>query len=747
MIPVVTGMGLVSSLGHDVRTSFAGFCRGESAVRPLLSFDRARYRVTSAYEIADDTATAMPGRASHWLRQAVTEALKQAGLGEGGSGRDGTVPVIVGTGLAEQRSLELWHAEGAPLNPACLDFGSALADLATDHGMTIVNACSAGLYALAIATDMLELGEAPAIVVAASDSISESMFGLLDRVNMRPPTEVRPFDKNRVGVILGEGAAAIVLEHPETARGRGAEPLARVRAVATTCDAHHETAPLRAGLSRTFREAHRRAGVLPRQIDLIMAHGTGTPLNDVTEAAALAETFGDDIGHPVVAALKSQIGHTSGASGLMSLVVAVEAMWSGQVPPVVGLTEPVSEARDFRFAHGRPHRAEVRAAQVNAFGFGGVNAVAVLDRGHGEAGGSPRVTAGRQTAAVSVPVAVTGIGLEIPGTDGKELLTLAAERNCLAWHDVPPRFEGGPRLPRQGLRYKDQATRLALSAVAASLEAAGFTPPPAASAEAAATGVAVSTNFAIAETVCRVVRTIHDGGVEATSAMDLPNASGNVAASSIAIRFGLAGHNITVSAGATSGTDAVYLAACAIRAGRVSRMVVVGVEAASEAMLELAGASDPRGAGRVPAQHPGVFNGAVAIVLESAASARARGARVQALVDGRTYHTDLAGSVGVPDDTVPAGSSPLWLVPCTRHQGVAAEVARIARDIRPDLCASQPPADLSAVAGEASGALGVLQVAAAAEWLATRRAGRAVVSSGGCWGAGFASLTMRGADA
>lgn len=746
MIPVVTGMGLVTSLGPDVRASFAGFCRGESTVKPLLTFDRARYRVTNAYEIADGTATAVPGRASNWLRQAVTEALNQAGLGESGSPRDGTVPVIVGTGLAEQRSLELWHVAGAPLTPACLDFGSALSGLATGHGMTIVNACSAGLYALAIATDMLELGEASTIVVAASDSISESMFGLLDRVNMRPPTEVRPFDKDRVGVILGEGAAAVVLEHPEAARGRGAVPLARVRSVATTCDAHHETAPLRAGLSRTFREAHRRAGVLPRQIDLIMAHGTGTPLNDVTEAAALAEAFGDDMGHPVVAALKSQIGHTSGASGLMSLVVAVEAMWSGQVPPVVGLTEPVSEARDFRFAHGRPHRGEVATAQVNAFGFGGVNAVAVLDRGHGGVNGSPRVTAGRPAAAVSVPVAVTGIGLEIPGADGKELLTLAAERNCLAWHDVPPRFEGGPRLPKQGLRYKDQATRLALSAVAAALEAAGFTPPPAASADAAATGVAVSTNFAIADTVCRVVRTIHDGGVEATSAMDLPNASGNAAASSIAIRFGLAGHNITVSSGATSGTDAVYLAACAIRAGRVNRMVVVGVETASEAMLGLVGAGGPRDTGPAPARQPGAFNGAVALVLESAASARARGTRVLALIDDRTYHTDLARSLRVPDSAPAVGSSPLWFVPCTRHPEIAAEVTRIARDIRPDLCDSQPPADLSAVAGEASGALGVLQVAAAAEWLATRRDGRAVVSSGGCWGAGFASLTMRSAD-
>ena len=735
MIPVITGMGLVSSLGGDVRAAFAAYCRGENAVRPLREFDRARYRVTNAYEIADG-ASAVPGRASRWLREAVTQALAQALLRDRRPPGEGGIPVIVGTGLAEQRSLELWHCGDAPLTAAGLDFRAALGGLGAGGTITLVNACSAGLYALAVAADLLELGEAQTVVVAASDSISESMFGLLDRVNPRPPDAVRPFDADRKGVILGEGAAAVVLETPDAARSRGARPLARVRGVATGCDAHHETAPLREGLSRTFRDAHRRAGVTPRQIDLIMAHGTGTPLNDATEAAALGEVFGDDMSVPLVAALKSQIGHTSGASGLMSLVVAAEAMRSGQVPPVLNLGEPIRAARGFRFSRGRPHRASMEVAQVNAFGFGGINAVALLDTATSTSAATA-ATRPRQAGAAG-PVVVTGTGLEVPGAGGRGLLALAGAGNSVACRGAAPEFDGGMMRGKRGLRYKDRATRLALSAVARALAAAGLDAavPPRGTAESARFGVVVSTNFAIAETVCRVVRTIHDGGVVATSPMDLPNVSGNSVASSIAIWFGLAGHNITVSAGATSGTDAIHLAACAIRAGRADRMVVVGVEPASEPASRLA----EDGAG----VRPGTFDGAAALVLESAAAARARDAGPLALVGGHAYRGALADSVSEVAKEAAAVPASLWFAPCTHHPAVAAEALATGRDLTGDHRAWRPPVELSAVTGEASGALGVLQCAAAAEWLAGHRDGSAVASSGGCWGAGFASLALRG---
>jgi 3-oxoacyl-[acyl-carrier-protein] synthase II len=206
--------------------------------------------------------------------------------------------------------------------------------------------------------------------------LTASMHGLLQRVQPMAPDRVRPFDRDRAGVLLGDGAAAIVLQ------GEGGKPggeLGTLRSVAVNCDAYHVTAPDPSGITAVIRDAHDRAGVQPRQVDLVMAHGTGTALNDATEIAALSDVFREDADGPLVTAIKSLTGHTSGASGLMSLVVAVQAMRHGIVPPTLGLENPSEEASRFRFVRPDAARADISLAQVNAFGFGGINAVALVE--------------------------------------------------------------------------------------------------------------------------------------------------------------------------------------------------------------------------------------------------------------------------------------------------------------------------------------------------------------------------------
>jgi 3-oxoacyl-[acyl-carrier-protein] synthase II len=376
----VTGMGMVCSVGAETQGCFTALCNGVTGNKPLQSFPHSQFNVHHAYEIADRPSGERDrkGRSSAWLCQAVNEALRSSGLPPAGP----RVAVVVGTGLRELRSLELWWADDQPLRVDELHFAEALAGATGVRGpiVTLSNACSASNFALGLAEDMLGLGQADAVVVAGCDSITESMFGLADRANPMHPERLQPFDRDRRGVLLGEGAAAVVLEDGERAQRRGARPLAWLRGVGMSCDAFHETAPNPSGLERAMHDAHRRSGARPEEIDLLMAHGTGTALNDVNEIQAFRSVFGAHAGSVKITAIKSMTGHTSGASGLMSFIVAIQCMREGRIPPTVGLGAPIAEAEGLGLVMGSAQEGFVRMAQVNAFGFGGVNAVALLER-------------------------------------------------------------------------------------------------------------------------------------------------------------------------------------------------------------------------------------------------------------------------------------------------------------------------------------------------------------------------------
>jgi 3-oxoacyl-[acyl-carrier-protein] synthase II len=374
----VAGVGAVASVGGDATEVFDSLCRGESGLAGLRRFDPDLFKAGKAYEIEEPATPGgrdRPGRATELLCQAIAEALADAGLGEDLAG----VPVLVGTGLRELRSAELWWTDGVPMAASELYFGPRLRSrFNAASSLTLSNACSASLYALGVGTDMISTGDADVVVVAGVDVITESMFGLLDRVHSEPVDAVRPFERTRRGVLMGDGAAAVVLRRPASL-GDDA-PRAWLRGVGLGCDAYHVTAPDPAGMAATMQEAYTLAGIAPAEVDLVLAHGTGTLLNDEAEASALSKSFAGLESAPLVTAVKSMTGHTSGASGLMSLVVAAACLDQGVVPPTLGLVDPVAEADGLRFVTGAPLRTDLRIAQVDAFGFGGVNAVAVVEK-------------------------------------------------------------------------------------------------------------------------------------------------------------------------------------------------------------------------------------------------------------------------------------------------------------------------------------------------------------------------------
>ncbi|MEU9099558.1 beta-ketoacyl synthase N-terminal-like domain-containing protein [Streptomyces sp. NPDC048361] len=373
----ITGLGAVASIGGNPRAIYDALCAGRSGLADLRAFDREKYRAKQAYEIDDRDADGAdrPLRATRWLETAVEQALTDAGLGPGAD----DIPVLVGTTLREQRSAELWWRDGAPLALRDLHFGSALRDrFGTARSYTFANACAATLYTLGMATDMIELGLADTVVVAGTDSITESAFGTLDRVQNETPRALRPFDRARAGMLMGEGSVAVVVQRQGVARG---QVHAVVRGVSMNCDASHPTAPDPTTISWAIRDAHRRAGLKADEIDLVMLHGSGTQLNDSAEATAVSRVFETAGQGPLLTAIKSMTGHTLGGSGLLSLITAAFALRHGVVPPVRGLTDPIDEAAGLRLVRDRAATARLSTAQINAFGFGGINAVAVLEKG------------------------------------------------------------------------------------------------------------------------------------------------------------------------------------------------------------------------------------------------------------------------------------------------------------------------------------------------------------------------------
>jgi 3-oxoacyl-[acyl-carrier-protein] synthase II len=350
----------------DGAATFAALLAGRDGRGPLRHGDPDRLRVAYGYHVGVHSGQWAP---SQWLARCVRAAVVASGV-------DPTrerVACLVGTGLRELSTVE--GAEDLTGLPAHrLHFADAVREAVPGvrEVVTIANACSASGHALALAQDMVELGDADAVVVGGTDAMTESMLAMIGRVVDEPTERVRPFDRDRRGVLLGEGAAAVVVV-PDDGRS-GA--LGRLLATGLSCDAHHETAPAPEGIARAMRDALTRAGREPYDVGLVLAHGTGTALNDPAECTALREVLGTG---PLVTGVKGAVGHLSGTAHLANVDVALRCLASRRVPPVVGLETPLPEADGLRLVRGRavplPGRTVV---QCNAFGFGGVNSVTLL---------------------------------------------------------------------------------------------------------------------------------------------------------------------------------------------------------------------------------------------------------------------------------------------------------------------------------------------------------------------------------
>ncbi len=396
---VVTGLGVVSSIGIGKEAFWDGLLHGRSGISRIERFDTSKYDVHIGGEVKDfnpesflDKGDAQRfGRAAQFAIAAMRLGLKDAGL-HPETLRGQPVSVCLGTTMAESQAIEAFD-DDVSVNAACtptatsryaMQFPSCMigAHAAAYFGFRgrvamIPTACAAGNYAIAYASDMIRLRKCDIALAGGVDAFSRYAFTGFHRMHALSPDYCRPFDLNRKGTVVGEGAGLLILESFDRAVDRGAFPYAEVSGYGTNCDAHHMTIPTVEGIAEVMRRSLTDAEIPASEIDYISAHGTGTLANDRAESAAILEIFGSGPAIPPVSSIKSMLGHTMGAASALEAIACSLAIRDGQVPPTMNFQTPDPEcAVDCVPNVSRPH--SVRAALNNSFAFGGNNACVVL---------------------------------------------------------------------------------------------------------------------------------------------------------------------------------------------------------------------------------------------------------------------------------------------------------------------------------------------------------------------------------
>ncbi len=390
---VITGCGTLNALGCDVRSSWEGLVAGRCGIRRLdARFGEETDRIAAAIEEALPRAghAGVSSRTDRLALAAALEAVRQAGLPEVGDRR--RVGVVVGTttgGVSESEEYVEARARGRTgRRSAIMVFEKAgTADLlAARFGfegprLTLHTACASGSSAILLGAELIRGGLADVVLAGGADALARLVLSGFHSLRVVDSEPCRPFDRNRNGLSLGEGAGMLILERESGATARGAEVLAVLLGGAQTTDAHHLTAPLPdgAGAARAILAALARSDVAPGAVDHVNAHGTGTPLNDAAEAAALRAVLGERAERCPVTSLKGSIGHTLGAAGAIEAIAAVQTLRTGLIPPTTGCREP-DTALGLDVVRGEARRHDARVVLSNSFGFGGANAVLCLGR-------------------------------------------------------------------------------------------------------------------------------------------------------------------------------------------------------------------------------------------------------------------------------------------------------------------------------------------------------------------------------
>jgi 3-oxoacyl-[acyl-carrier-protein] synthase II len=401
-------MGCISPVGNNVSDTWSAILAGKSGAGMITLFDASKHKTRFAAEVKGFDAVAFFGprearkmdRFTQFATVAALEALEHSGLKIDQANRD-RVGILIGTGIGGIGTLldqaEVLRERGAdrvsPFLIPMMISDSAAGMLAIRVGargpnMAIATACASGNNAIGDAVETIRRGSADVMIAGGSEAalVSVAMAGMnvmgaLSTRNDDPQSASRPFDRERDGFLMGEGAGILILESLEHAQARGANIFAELSGYGTTDDAHHISAPAEngAGAAMSMKMALENANLIVDDIGYINAHGTSTPLNDKSETAAIKTVFGEQAYAIPVSSTKSMTGHLLGASGAVEAVFSIMAIRAGVLPPTINYQTPDPEC-DLDYVPNEPRKASPRHVMSNSFGFGGHNATLIFSR-------------------------------------------------------------------------------------------------------------------------------------------------------------------------------------------------------------------------------------------------------------------------------------------------------------------------------------------------------------------------------
>jgi 3-oxoacyl-[acyl-carrier-protein] synthase II len=398
---VITGLGLVTPIGSGRQNVWTALLAGKSGIGPVTSFDTSAFPVHIGAEVKDFSPgqhihrqePKNLGRGSQLAVAAALMALNDSGVELGGYNRR-RIGVSMGTTSGEPLFIERYNdirkAEGLESIPGdifpkypCNVIPSSVAIEFELHGpcLMIPTACAAGNYAIGYGFDLIRTGRADLMLAGGADAFSRITYMGFSRLGAIAPERCQPFDKNRKGMVPGEGSAILVLEPLDAALARGAKVYAEVLGYGLSCDSHHMTAahPQGDGAIRAMSMAMKESGVGVEDIDYISAHGTGTPTNDRIESIAIRTLFGKRAPKVPMSSIKSMIGHTMGAASAIEAVACALALQTGMIPPTINYEEADPEF-DLDYVPNHARKTDPRVVLNNAYAFGGNNASLCLAR-------------------------------------------------------------------------------------------------------------------------------------------------------------------------------------------------------------------------------------------------------------------------------------------------------------------------------------------------------------------------------
>lgn len=407
---VVTGLGCISPVGNTVAEAWSSLLAGQSGIVPISRFDASALSCRIAGEVKNFEVDAYISpkeartmdRFIHYGIAAAAQAIQDAGLRTGealGEEEACRIGVVIGSGIGGLPLIEETHTEYTARGPRRISpffVPASIINMVSGHvsmrhgfkgpNLAVVTACTTGLHSIGEAGRLIEYGDADVMVAGGAEGTVSPLgvggFAAMRALSTRnddPAAASRPWDKDRDGFVLGEGAGVMVLEEYEHAKARGARIYAELGGYGMSADAGHMTAPNMDGPRRAMLGAMRNAGVNADQIDYLNAHGTSTPLGDVNETHAIKAALGEHAYKTVVSSTKSMTGHLLGGAGGIESVFTVLALHHQKVPPTINLANPDSEC-DLDYCANTARDMKIDVALKNNFGFGGTNGSLVFKR-------------------------------------------------------------------------------------------------------------------------------------------------------------------------------------------------------------------------------------------------------------------------------------------------------------------------------------------------------------------------------